>query len=67
MLKDWKKNVKDMAKRVGKSEAKRQLVVAGVSTSTADKLIRDVYPSEVGPLLGAAIQRAIEASKQQAS
>lgn len=65
--KNLKKDIADLAKRVGKPEARRLLVVAGISPHTADKLIGERYPSEVGILVGAAIQRAIEASKQEAS
>lgn len=53
----------DLAARIGKSEARRRLVVEGVSPHTADKIIGSRYPSEIGVLLGAAIQRAIEVSK----
>lgn len=62
-----KAQVKAWATQIGKSEARRLLVVAGVSPHTADKLIGGRYPSEVGLLMGAAIERAIEASKQAAS
>ena len=57
----------DLAKRVGKPEARRLLVVAGISPHTADKLISGRYTSEVGLLVGAAINRAVEAAKQLAS
>jgi hypothetical protein len=64
---DYKKAVQDLASRIGKSEARRELVVAGASPHTADKLLRGVYPSEVGHLLGGAIERAIEATKKRSA
>lgn len=62
-----KRAVLDLGQRIGKSEARRLLVVAGASPHTADKLLRGVYPSEIGHLLGDAIGRAIEAAKVKAS
>lgn len=67
VTKDLKQAVSELAKRVGKPEARKQLVSAGISLSTAEKLIRETYPSEIGSLLANAISRAIEASKQRAS
>lgn len=64
---ELKRKTIEFAKRVGKPEARRLLVVAGISPHTADKIIGGRYPSEIGILLGAAIQRVIEASKQAAS
>ena len=60
---DLKKAVLDLSKRIGKSEALRLLVVAGASPHTAEKLLRGVYPSQIGHLLGDAIGRALEAEK----
>lgn len=67
MVKNPKKLVKELSAQVGRPEAKRLLVVEGVSISTADKLVRDVYKNEVGLLIQAAILKAVEASKKQAS
>lgn len=63
-----KKTLKTLVKKVGIVEARRLLVIAGVSPSTADKLVGNRYPSEVGRLLGATITRvATEAGAQAAS
>lgn len=65
MLKDPKRAVIEVAKQVGKHETQRLLVEQGVSTSTAQKLVADKYPSkELGQLLVQAIVRAVEASKK---
>lgn len=65
--KDMKKAVVMWAEQVGKPEARRHLVVAGISPHTADKLVGNRYPSELGILMCAAVERAMRASKQQAS
>lgn len=65
--KDPKEEALELANQVGKPEARRLLVVAGISPHTADKLISGRYTSEVGLLVGAAIQRAIEAAKSGAA
>lgn len=67
MVKDPKKLIKELSAQVGRPEAKRLLVSEGISISTADKLVRDVYKNDVGLLIQDAIRRAIEASKQRAS
>ncbi len=64
---DLKKTAIEIAKRLGKGEARRLLVVEGVSPHTADKIIGGRYQSEIGALVGAAIKRAFEASKVKAS
>lgn len=62
--KDFKRVVLELVDKVGKKEAIRQLVMAGVAPSTADKLARDDYPSEIGDLLGRAIQDAVNLPKK---
>lgn len=62
--KDLKEEVQALARLLGKSEARRRLVVEGVSPHTADKLMRGVYPSEIGVLLGSAIRKVLEAAKK---
>lgn len=57
----------ELARLLGKGEARRLLVVEGVSPHTADKVINGRYASEIGTLVGAAIKRALEAAKKQAS
>lgn len=64
---DYKAAVKELVNQVGKLEAQKLLIAAGVSPSAAYKLTNNNYPSEIGGLLGAAIMRAIAASKQKAS
>ncbi len=66
MIKDPKKTVRDIADQVGKQEARRLLVVEGISTSMADKLVADRYGSEVRQLVRQAIGRALEAAKKMA-
>ncbi len=67
MIKDPKKLIKELASQVGRPEAKRLLVTEGISVSVADKLVRDVYKSDVGLLVQDAISRAIKAAKAKAS
>lgn len=67
MAKDPKKIVQEIANQVGKHEARKRLVDEGVSTSTADKLVRDRYPSEIGQLLLQAILKARAALGRSAS
>jgi hypothetical protein len=67
MVKDPKVLVKEIASRVGKHGARKLLVDAGISTSTADKLVGDRYASEVKELTRQAILRAHEACKKAAS
>jgi hypothetical protein len=64
MLKDPKETVQEMVSLVGKRETRRLLTIAGVSTSVADKLSRNKYEPEIGPLIGAAIARARKAAKK---
>lgn len=64
---DPKKIVKELVARVGKPEARRLMIAAGVGIDTAIRLSNEKYQSEVGALVGAAIVRANEASKQKAS
>lgn len=61
---DPKESVQQLAAQVGKPKARQFLVAAGVSTSAADKLLRDKYPWEIGLLLGAAIERACESARE---
>lgn len=65
--KNLKQIVKDMAQRVGTLQAHGFLIGEKVSPSTATKLIKGTYPSQVGELLGAAILRADRASRKLAS
>lgn len=67
MVKDPKKLIKQLTSQVGKPEAKRLLISEGISISTADKLVREVYKNEVGLLIRAAVLRAVKASEQEAS
>jgi hypothetical protein len=67
MTKDPKKVVMEIAQQVGKHGARKLLVDEGVSTSTADKLVTNRYPNEVGQLVKQAILRAYEVAKRQAS
>jgi hypothetical protein len=60
---DPKKLVLELAKQIGKGEARRLLVEEGVSTSTAEKLVGERYESEVRGLVRAAILRAMQAAK----
>lgn len=57
--KDYRLAALEFAKEVGIKEARKLFVIAGASPSVADKLSRGVYPSEVGTLLGRAIDDAI--------
>jgi hypothetical protein len=59
---DLKKKAEEFAAKVGKPKARKALVLEGVSPHTADKIISGRYPSEIGELLGAAIERAIKAA-----
>ncbi len=65
--KDPKKTVLEMGARLDHSEARRLLVTAGISPSTADKLLYGTYEHKVGPLAAAAIQRAYRAFKRAAA
>lgn len=65
--KDLKQAVLELAQKIGKSEARRLLVLEGISPHTADKVLRGCYESEIGALVEGAIQRAIAASKEKAS
>lgn len=67
MSKDPKKTVKEIIQLVGKPKAEKLLIGADVSPSTAGKLVRGTYESEVGALVAAAIERAREAAESQAS
>lgn len=62
LSKDLKKMAEEFAKRVGKPRARKLLVLEGVSPHTADKIISGRYPSEIGELLGAAIERVLKVS-----
>ncbi len=64
---DFKQIAFEMGQRVGTVEAHNMLTAQKVSPSTATKLLSGKYPSEVGPLVGAAIVRADRASKRRAS
>lgn len=64
---DLLKAVADMVERVGKSEARRLLVVAGISPHTANTMTRGKYTAEIKLLVRRAILEAVEASKQEAS
>lgn len=61
---DPKDIVRQLEALVGKRAARRLMVVEGLSPSTADKLLRECYPSEVGALLGDALERALNAAKK---
>jgi hypothetical protein len=63
---DLKQIVLEMASRVGKLKAHELLLSEKVAPSTATKLLRGSYPSEIGELLGAAILRADEKARQVA-
>lgn len=63
MSKDPKQLVQEMVRRLGKREAERLLINARVSSSVAGKLIRGTYPSEVGELVAAAIEKAHAAAQ----
>lgn len=67
MDRDPKEIVRQLALQVGKHEARRRLVDEGISTSTADKLVGERYPSEIGQLLLQAILKARMAIKRPAS
>lgn len=58
MAKDPKKIVEEIVKQVGKRQAQKLLVEADISNSVASKLVHGLYPSRVGVLVGAAIERA---------
>jgi hypothetical protein len=64
MSKDTKKKVKELVQLAGKRGALALLIKEGLSASTADKLIRDRYPSEAKELIRMAIARAIQAAGQ---
>jgi hypothetical protein len=63
MSKDPKKVVQELVRLVGKPRAERLLIEADVSPSTAGKLVRGTYASEVGLLIASAIEKAKEAAK----
>lgn len=65
MIKDPKITVRELVARVGKHEASRLLVEAGVSTSTTSKLVSNNYKSEVKNLVTQAIAKAWELSKKR--
>jgi len=60
MIKDPKAVVREIIQLVGKPEAERLLIDAGVSPSLAAKLKRGKYRSEIGRLVAEAIARAKE-------
>lgn len=60
--KDLKRMAEEFANKVGKPEARKLLVLEGISPHTADKIISGRYPSEIGDLLGAAIKRVLKVS-----
>jgi hypothetical protein len=66
---NWKQKVRELVRDIGRAEARKLLESAGVSKVTADRLTGKTtrYPSNVGPLLGSAIERALESSKSKAS
>lgn len=59
MSKDPKDLVKEIVSKVGKPKAERILIACDVSPSTAGKLVRGTYASEVGALVAAAIAKAM--------
>jgi hypothetical protein len=65
--KDWSQALDELTDLVGKPEAKRLLVLEGISVGTADKLVGRRYPSQPRHLVAAAIHRALEATKPKAS
>ena len=64
---ELKAAVEDLAKKLGKPEARRLLVIEGLSPHTADKIMGGRYQSEMGPLVRDAIRRAIVAADKAAS
>jgi hypothetical protein len=63
MVKDPKVTVREMIGLVGKTMTERLLIKQDVSPSTAGKLVRGTYNSEVGILIAAAIERARKAAE----
>lgn len=53
-----KKQIIDKVSVMGRKAVARALVDEGLSLHTADKLCGDRYPSEIGSLMAAAIERA---------
>lgn len=64
MSKDPKDVVQEIVQLVGKPKAERLLIIADVSPSTAARLVRGTYESEVGTLVAAAIEKARAAAVQ---
>ncbi len=64
MNKDPKKIVEELVEMLGKQRAERLLIEADISPSTAGKLVRGKYPSQIRFLMGAAIAKAREAAAE---
>lgn len=67
VMNDPKDLVKEIIARVGKHGALRLLINQGVGTSTAEKLVRNRYSSEMGQLLRQAVEQAYRESMRQVS
>ncbi len=67
MTKDPRDAVKDLVRREGRRRVLGALIEEGISASTADKLVRGLYPSKVKDLVGMAIHRVTESLKNKAS
>ncbi len=60
MEKELEKRLSWWIAKIGKSEAERQLILAGMSGSTAQKLIAGSYASQPKRLLLKAIEEALK-------
>lgn len=67
MSKDPKEIVGEIIRLVGKPAAERLLITAKVSPSTAGKLVRGKYSSEIGILIAEKIEKARLAAERLAS
>lgn len=59
--------VQEIIGLVGKTRTERLLIINDVAPSTAGKLVRGKYESQIGELLAEKIERAREAAKTRAS
>lgn len=66
-MRNAKTTVSEIIRLVGKSEAERLLIAAEVSPSTAGKLVRGTYLSEVGRFIAGAIEKAREDAVKKAA
>ena len=67
MKKNWEPMIKEMNRLIGYKETRKLLVLEGFGTSTADRLARKIYPSEVKDLARAALERALAVARLRAS